>query len=93
MPPFDLAPNLETTLRDYFGRNAQQAAEAAWDTVAEVGDTSQNEENPKRSEGKEVSIKKQVKRAAEESRTPDLRITNASLCQLSYGGFDFFSSL
>lgn len=36
---------------------------------------------------------KSLKRAAEESRTPDLRITNASLCQLSYGGFGFISEI
>ena len=55
--------SMETTLKFYVGRNAEKAAEAIWETVAQLGDVSgDTAENEEKSEGSEMT---QVVRAKE----------------------------
>ncbi|QDV18737.1 hypothetical protein Pan153_33980 [Gimesia panareensis] len=57
---------METTLKFYVGRNAEKAAEAIWQTVAQLGDVSgDTTENRKKSEKPE---KTQVVRAKESKK-------------------------
>lgn len=57
--------NIETILNYYVGRNAQKAAEAVWETVADgsdvFGDTAQNEEKPRKAEDNKVIVSKDLK--------------------------------
>ncbi len=58
--------NIETTLKYYVGRNAQKAAEAVWETVADdsdvLGDTTQNEENPRKTEDNKSIVSKDLEK-------------------------------
>jgi hypothetical protein len=72
----------------YVGRNAEAAAEVFWDAAGNISGNKGGFAPVPNAQEKHASGHEDVTcvRAAGETRTPDLGITNASLYQLSYSG-------
>ena len=70
------------------GRNAEAAADALWDAAGNISGNSGGIAPDPNAQEKHASGLEDTTcvRAAGETRTPDLGITNASLYQLSYSG-------
>ena len=80
--------SISTTMEFYVGKNALAAADALWDAAGNISGNSgvpalTPSAHKKHASGRDDTT---CVRAAGETRTPDLGITNASLYQLSYSG-------